>query len=308
MQHQQTHPPAVEEGTTTAGKAKRHVLVLRKMDPSALDIKYGFQIAFNLARPQVPPASTTIGTLKGAKHASAQRTETSRSISNADFSAATAEDAVLSFSYLDESKRNHHCVVTMAHLQRGAAGGTEHATDTVHHCFWCRHPFQNTPIGCPIRYHAHRLVKTYYSEISRDTYSLRENVSDGQLQRNRPALETANLQVIPKDYYSYDGIFCSFHCAYAFIKDQKANPLYMDSEQLLLQLYEDSVMPLHGVRPPLDPAPSWRLLKAYGGHMTIDEFRKNLFKVEYKAVDNILEPPGSKVRPVSFIFEKQVHI
>lgn len=299
----------MEDETTASSKPKRHVIVLRKVDISAVDVKYGFQIAFNLAKPLVPSASTTIGTLKGAKHASSsssfERTESAR---HTDFSAAIPEDAMLSFTYLDESKRNHHCVVTMAHLQRAAANGVEHATNTIHHCFWCRHPFQNAPIGCPIRYHAHRLVKTYYSEISRDTYSLRENVSDGQLRRNQAALEAAHLQVIPKDYYSYDGIFCSFHCAYAFIKDQKANPLYMDSEQLLFQLYEDSVVPLHGVRPPLDPAPSWRLLQAYGGHMTIDEFRKNLFKVEYKAVDNILEPPGSKVRPVSFIFEKQVHI
>jgi hypothetical protein len=30
------------------------------------------------------------------------------------------------------------------------------------------------------------------------------------------------------------------------------------------------------------PAPDWRLLIEYGGHLTIEEFRKNFNNIEYK--------------------------
>lgn len=308
-------PAAPRRRSTTA-----LTLALRKINPSAIDIKYGFQIAFNLSRRSVPSDCTRItdlGVVNGQDQSQvpvARRTcRPSSSVSGGqgDLSDGDVGDrpggnnSTVAFSYLDESKRNHHCVVTMSNFQRNPPGGKHN--EPYLHCFWCRHAFHNAPVGCPIRYYAHRLLKTYYSEVSRDTFCLRENVSRGQLDRNRTALEEQStlLKILPKDYYSYDGIFCSFQCAYAFIKDNKSNPLYTDSEHLLLQLYHDTI---GADVPSLEPAPSWRLLKTYGGHMTIDEFRKNFYKMEYHAMDNILDPKRVHARPVGFVFEKQVHI
>ena len=172
------------------------------------------------------------------------------------------------------------------------------------HCFWCRHAFSSHPIGCPIRYNPHRLVKTYNSEITKDTYTLRENISTQQLKEGKEYYVKEKVQFFDRDYYVTDGVFCSFNCTMAFILDNKANPLYLFSVNLLMKMYYDTFLE---TAPTLEPAPSWRLLMTYGGHMTIEDFRKNFSKVEYQDIDNILVPfPQSK--PIGILFEKQIKI
>ena len=51
------------------------------------------------------------------------------------------------FSYLDESKKNHKCIVPMYNLL-----GKPLPTSTNIHCFWCKHSFNSIPLGCPISY------------------------------------------------------------------------------------------------------------------------------------------------------------
>ena len=78
--------------------------------------------------------------------------------------------------------------------------------------------------------------------------------------------------------------------------------MYLYSEQLLLKMYHD-VFGENAL--PLEPAPSWRLLQNYGGHQSIDEFRKNFYKVEYHQLDNIIFP---NTKSIGFLFEKQTRI
>jgi len=112
------------------------------------------------------------------------------------------------------------------------------------------------------------------------------------------------VQFFDRDYYVTDGVFCSFNCTMAFILDHKTNPLYLFSINLLMKMYYDTFLE---TAPTLEPAPSWRLLMTYGGHMTIEDFRKNFSKVEYQDIDNILVPfPQSK--PIGILFEKQIKI
>lgn len=51
------------------------------------------------------------------------------------------------YSYLDQSKHNIKCLITMNNLI-----GTPLPKTTNIHCYWCRSPFNTTPIGCPIKY------------------------------------------------------------------------------------------------------------------------------------------------------------
>ena len=215
-------------------------------------------------------------------------------------------DDVECFSFLDESKKGHDCVVTMKFLNSHDV--PEH-TDV--HCFWCRHPFFYRPVGCPIKYVSNRIKKIYKSEITKQMNSLYENMSGKQIENLEkfviPHPQEHNDEMFffyKKDYYLVDGLFCSFNCCLAFILENNNNPLYYESENFLKKIYFDVYGESASV---LIPAASWRLLKDYGGHMPIEEFRKNFFKIEYLDIKNVIYPvPDFKL--IGFLFEKQVKI
>jgi hypothetical protein len=131
-------------------------------------------------------------------------------------------------------------------------------------CFWCRHYSDEIMIGCPIRIQPQIMSKTYTSVINNNTYTIQ--------QRSRGSVET----------YDADGAFCSFECCYAFIKDNKHNPMYDYSEILLKKIFGQ-----HYPSSVLHRAPHWRLLQEYGGNMTIDGFRKSFQSITYN-FENIL--------------------
>jgi hypothetical protein len=213
----------------------------------------------------------------------------------------------LKLTFMDECKKEHQCVTTMLSSMKNDTL-SEH---TILHCFWCRHPFPHRPIGVPIFYIPHRVHKQYYSEITNDTYILRENIN--QVVEDEPLTAVPNpnkpnhakkskIILQPRDYYVSDGSFCSFNCALAFIREQRSNPLYTESEALLLKLYHET----YGYEvSKLQASPSWRLLRNYGGHLTIEDFRRNLFKIDYRPMGNIVLPT---FRPIGFLFERQVKI
>lgn len=193
-------------------------------------------------------------------------------------------------SFLDESKRLHKCIVSMVNYTRH-----ENVRMLDYNCFWDRHSFRTTTIGCPIKYVASQAVKNYYSEISRDRYTIKENITSAK----RESISDTRLDIDVKDYYETDGAFCSFNCCMAYIRDNKHNPFYIDSESLLLKIYVD----MYGITLDLiECAPHWRLLKEYGGHMTIEEFRKTFNKMEYDYHGHVRQLP--KFHPIGTIFEE----
>lgn len=254
---------------------KKSFFFLKQIDPDVIEKKYGLDIAFNLSVRTIPENKTSI--LQDRKKAQ--------------------------FSFLDESKKDHECVVTMMNFLQG-----DHLPETtLVHCFWCRHPFPYRPIGCPIKYISPRISKTYHSELSKTKYTLRENITLKQFHDLSQKLQNEEyygdkVELSLQDYYIVDGVFCSFNCNLAFILEHKNVPMYFYSEQLLLKMYYD----VFGEKAlPLEPAPSWRLLQSYGGHQTIEEFRKNFYKVEYHQLDNVIFP---NTKSVGFLFEKQTRI
>ena len=110
------------------------------------------------------------------------------------------------------------------------------------------------------------MTKTYYSSINKNTYTIKENVSQ---QRAK------SLKVKPGGYVT-DCIFCSFECMQAWIYNHKHLRLYDNSTTLSLKLYKD--MTGNTVKK-IIPASSIKVLKKFGGTGTIEEFRKNFGKV-----------------------------
>lgn len=174
-------------------------------------------------------------------------------------------------SFLDESKRIHRCHISMIDFQ-----SKMDINLLRYHCYWCRHPFDTHPIGCPIKYVSSQAEKKYHSQISQDVYTIKESITTTK--RNL-LNESDQMCVKLGEYYETDGVFCSFNCCQAWINDNKHNRLYDMSSILLSKMYNTMMGTKNIV---IIPAPHWRILEQYGGHVNIMNFRDGFNKVDYK--------------------------
>ncbi len=205
------------------------------------------------------------------------------------------------FSFIDESKKDHVCVVTM----RNYLNEKTLPKTTPLHCFWCRHGFSYHPIGCPIEYRNGKMYKKYYSEITKTRYVLQENVTTRQMDLGKQIDQTNfELDSLESNHYLIDGLFCSFNCCYAFILSEKKNPFYRNSLMYLKKIYHDIFQEEEAK---LLPAPSWRLLKDYGGDLTIDEFRQGFSKVDFTRMEDYMAP-FPECKSVGMLFEKKIRL
>lgn len=202
----------------------------------------------------------------------------------------------ISFSFLDEAKKDHNYILTMFDMIGKPLENTSNL-----YCFWCRHPFTTIPIGCPIYYNPQRIMKNMISDTLKDPCILRENISSKTYDRIKTSLLL--IPITDTDFYIVDGIFCSFPCCLAFIRDQKyKNPLYQQSEYLLQQMYQKIFKDQSTI---IHCAPSWRLLQCFGGHLSITDFRKCFENTHYIDTNQIIyDLPHMK--QVGFLFEKQI--
>lgn len=111
----------------------------------------------------------------------------------------------------------------------------------------------------------------------------------------------------PIDYidgkYVSDGCFCSFNCCMAYIEDNSHNYTYAKSKYLLSRIHFEI---FNDPKFEITPAPSWRLLQAYGGSWSIEKFRESLTHVvvtHRMGVSKVLE-----YRPVGHIYEEHIVI
>ena len=190
-------------------------------------------------------------------------------------------------SFLDESKHSHKCNISTSIP----------SVIGIYNCFWCKNPFDTQPIGCPVNYIPKKAIKTYFSEISKDIYTIKENISS-----DRTDFISKDIILTNKDTYETDGVLCSWNCMAAFIIENKKNPFYSKSPVLMYKMYKD----ITGQDPPekIIPAPHWRCLKEYGGFKTIKEFRDGFNKLSYEyhgIVKNISSP-------ISYLYEEHVRL
>ena len=269
---------------TKARKTKKYIFTLVNINTEKIDQKYGISIVSNIYINDKPPDEniTKITEL-------------------AEMSNVTSSNVI---SFLDETKRLYQCHISMIDFN------TRKETDFLkYNCYWCRHPFESKPIGCPIRYISNKGVKKYYSEVSKDNYTIKENITYNKRNiLNENDLSISNnsnnsiINVEQKEFYETDGIFCSFNCCKAYIKDNKHNTLYEHSEFLLSKLYFDMIGSKNIF---INPAPHWRLLTEYGGKLSINQFRDNFNKNKYE-YHGILKD-NDIFKPIANLYEEKIN-
>lgn len=195
-------------------------------------------------------------------------------------------------SFFDESMLRHSYNISIP---------TDTNKSTPYFCFWDRNkiPPNIIPIGCPISYRSPSVVKTYYSHISKDVYSIKTNCTNSVVETVENKKDDKFTTNITSEYM-VDGVFCSFNCCLAFINDNKKNPLYNLSTTLLLKICKEC-NPNKKITK-IIPAGSWRLLQEYGGYLTISEFRKSFDTVEYEYNGLI------NFVPIGHIYEEKISI
>ena len=165
-------------------------------------------------------------------------------------------------------------------------------------CFWCRHDFDSIPISCPIKYIPNQAIKHYYSEISRNDYTIKEKVVSNTSKIEKDNIK--NLKLYKSGHYIVDGIFCSFNCCKAFINDNRHNNMYDDSDLLLIHLYNDITQ---SSITKIEPAPHWRLLSNRGGgNLTIEKFREDFGKINYQYHNYV----KTIYKPISYLWEERI--
>lgn len=211
-------------------------------------------------------------------------------------SETTRKTDLQNYVFLDEARNNHTYIVTMKNLIDEWLPATTEMC-----CFWCRHQFSYVPIGCPIQYIPHRLEKKIPSDY-KDDVIIRENISKSMFRSLNTDLH--NSFINKECFFRVDGVFCSFPCCLAFIQQNKNDTLYRYSENLLRLMHRHC---FPGVSFNLCPAPSWRLLKSYGGEMDIHQFREAFINTDFvDHVQHIYRLPMQKM--TGFLFEQQIKI
>lgn len=179
----------------------------------------------------------------------------------------------------------------------------KHGINCPYKCFWdrCSIPNHYRSIGCPIKYIPSRAIKTYDSFISKEKYSITEQITESK--RNILEHENKELKIEQNGYYETDGIFCSFNCCLAFLqaKGNNKNALYKNSKNLLLQIYNDVSMN-NGNFEEIIPAGHWRTLVDFGGFLSIEDFRNSFNKTKYVDKGSIL------VKTYGRLFEEQIRL
>lgn len=172
-------------------------------------------------------------------------------------------------SFLDDSKRPRTCIVSMIDFE-----SKMNVNLLRYHCFWCRHPFDTQPIGCPLKYVSSQAEKKYYS-VNQDIYTIKENIT---VKQRKKLVDKQDLTIKMAEYYETDGVFCSFNCCQAWVNDNKHIRKYDRSAMLLMKMYNNMNNTKAVI---ITPAPHWRLLEQYGGHLNIIKYRESFNKVDY---------------------------
>ena len=202
--------------------------------------------------------------LEGAQDESLPQTLISNEIEDVDEIPVTAllhERSKRSYYFLDNKKIQNKFWRNLIDIT--SSGPLPISTDKP--CWWCRHGFKTSPIGCPLKYNSHKEGAVVVAE----------------------KFKKAGIKTKTNDFFETEGIFCSFPCCKAFIIDQRGIAKYQESLALLVLL----LIKIHGTKIFEIPiAPSWKILKEYGGHMTIEEFRSTFGKIEYTPTVNMRRP------------------
>lgn len=203
-------------------------------------------------------------------------------------------------SFLDDSKQLKKCHISMINFK----GKNIYPRETrKYKCFWDKEiiPENIAYLGCPIRYVPDRAIKGYFSEISKDTYIISEDITEERC-RELEERKDSRISLEKNGYYETDGVFCSFNCMLAWIKspENMNNSAYKNSEPLIYKIYSELFPSSKPIK--LVSAPDWRTLEAFGGHLSIEKYRDSFNKISYENIGKI------SCRSVGYLFENNVKL
>jgi len=265
-------------------KRRKKPTFILKIDPNLVHAKYDFDLISNI--------SSNVG----------EKNDTGNMTTLIDELPSSKDVDTNAYCFLDESKQTHSCVVTMNELLTS----TMLPKSTEVSCFWCKHCFDSSPIGCPVAYLSNKVTKAYHSEITKDGYRITDNITKKRKEMLNNLMEKHNSQFTILDnhsnYFVVDGIYCSFNCCLAFVKSSRDRDFYKLSESLLYTMDKD-IFDVTSAN--IKPAPDWRLLDKFGGPLNIHEFRKSFNTVQYNDIDDyIMRAPPSRM--IGKLYEKKV--
>lgn len=256
---------------------KKYIFSLKNINKEQVETRYSISLSSNINNNQdvTPDNTTQISELGSGKQ----------------------NHEVISF--LNETKKSHKCTVSMIDFNT-----SNEVINNNYSCFWCKSsiPQNVLAIGCPIKYIPSYAIKSYYSEISKDTYTIKEKIT--KIRQDKIENESKNskkISISDRNYYLTDGIFCSFNCCMAFISDNKYNSLYKLSTMLLLKMYND-IYKQKIIS--IEEAPHWRTLQKFGGNLSIEKFRDSFNKIEYMNHGSIVRFP--KFQSTGTLFEEKL--
>lgn len=237
---------------------------------------------------------------EGSEHDQLLESEGSRLVSDDSANLKTNIDDIImssepgySISFYDEKKIECMTQVTMFDYVNKQIFPSK----TNVKCFWCRYNFNTNPIGCPIKFVNSFIEKQYTSNITKDEYYMKENITESKIVKIKDSDIPIKINYTKRNYFLVDGIFCSFNCIEAFINENNHNVIYRESAFLLRSLYKT----IYGESPPMiTPAPHWRLLKDYGGTMSIQDFREAFHTKGYQKLFHVTNFECMKI--VSHVF------
>ena len=266
-----------------SSRKKKPTFIL-KIDSNLVHTKYDFDLISNI--------SSNVG----------EKNDSTNMTTLIDELPSNKDSDANAYCFLDESKQTHSCIVTMNDLLTS----TMLPSSTNVSCFWCKHCFDSSPIGCPVMYLSNKVTKVYHSEITKDEYRITDNITKKRKEMLNHLMGKHNSQFTILDnhsnYFVVDGIFCSFNCCLAFIKESRDRDFYKLSESLLYTMYKD-IFNAKSVN--IKPAPHWRLLDKFGGPLSIQDFRKSFNTIQYNDIDDyIMRAPPSRM--IGKLYEKKV--
>lgn len=168
--------------------------------------------------------------------------------------------------FVDPHKQKIKCWVSMVDITQGMVMPLY----TTKKCWWHREKIPHHPLGIPIRYSPQKLEGVEKDRLSDKFKELNYNVESN-------------------DFFETIGMVCSFPCMKAYILDQLSrskSSRFKNSLTLMTLLYSK----LFGKIITIPTAPTWKLLKQYGGHLTPEEYISSFGRLEYTETVNIRRP------------------
>ncbi len=157
-------------------------------------------------------------------------------------------------------------------------------------CRWCvgKIPVGCRPLGCPVDWLPSQIIRTSFSEMGRDDFTIKENVISAALPTAALGKKKESSEVDNRPaHYKTRHIFDSLNCVLAFAIDQREVPEYKFSIQLVHKLFRDLFPEANHE---LQAAPHWSLLKRHGGFLSKKKFDERIGVVIFVEHGNIELP------------------